>query len=280
MNSTRNMLEKEMKSLLAQLAVSARQYDNGNEAAALRLALDVRAIFHNHAKTMSLFNQLQLKNNVFLLSTTAQYIPGYSLNYTGLVREKNTESAEASPETKKTEEYLPLCNIDKEFTNKWHIFDDWWKELVVSSKIRTLSRQDIVLMIANQDEGAHIDGEPDDNYSGLQCNAEGWLYAGNEQEGVLSYRAAYATMRQIVFEILKSFEYFENIKSYSRRADIKLNALCFNDVIYFAPFECEKYPMTAEALVDKRFNHIERREVYFDSLIFHDGNKNGRIIAM
>lgn len=281
MNNKRLMLEKELKSLLARLVVAARQYDQGNAEAARKLAIDVRAIFHNPTGSLSLFNQLQLKNNVFLLSTAGQYVPGYSLNYTGLVKEMNKGDAEAeNQDIKKTDAYLPLCNVDKEFTNKWHTADDWWKELVLSSKVHSLSRQDLVLMAAGQDAEAHTGDEADDQSARLKYSPEGWTYSLNGEEVLITYSAAYATIRQIVFEILKSFEYFDNIKSYNRRADIKLNALYIKDRLYFAPFECEKYTGSAEALVDKRVTNIERREVYFDSLVFHDGNKNGRIIAM
>jgi|GEM_PF-2495709 hypothetical protein len=281
MNSKRFTLEKELKSLRARLAASAVQYDQGRAEAAQTLAIDIRTIFHNPTGSLSLFNQLQLKHNVFMLSTTGQYIPGYSLKYFGLVKETSMKDTEANQETKKPDGYLPLCKVDKDFTNKWHIADDWWNELVLSSKVFSLSRKDLVLLIANQIEGVYLDGDNGDEHIGLKSGSEGWTCSRDGEEDVtVTYNSAYATMRQIVFEILKSFEYFDKIKSYNRRADINLNALYLKDILYFAPFECEKYSGSAEALVDKRVTKIEKRDVYFDSLIFHDGSKNGRIIAM
>jgi len=136
-------------------------------------------------------------------------------------------------------------------------------------------------MTANQEGGTHLPGAVDEKYAQYKYDsARGWKFMVGEMEIPLSNHAVYATMRQIAFEILKSFEYYNNTKSYTRKAETNLNAIFFDDKVYFASYECEKYPLTAAALVDPRMSRIEKRGVFFDSLNFKDGSKNGRILAI
>jgi len=266
--------ERKLADRLLQLRSAAKQYDSGDMAAATEMALEARAIFHDGQASASLLSQLYLKNVLFLLSTTTQYIPGQPGAYYGLLGRKNDGDGGSF-------ELLPLSQLDPEFVNKWHGFDDWWNELVVNGDGFSLSRRDIVLMIANQDDGRHLGAHPDPEYAGLPYEGQsGWKYAGHEGESVFAAQLAFATMRQIAFETAKSFEYHSKIKSYTRKVEAKLNAIYINDKLYFAVYECEKFPGTAAALVDPRHDHIESRDICFDSLIFKDGSKNGRILAI
>jgi hypothetical protein len=178
---------------------------------------------------------------------------------------------------KGTGELTPISQLDPEFVNKWHSFADWWQELVANGNGYSLSRQDVVLMIANQTAEADRDA----SHTGpIYDDATGWIFPGPEGESIFEKKHAYASMLQIAYEILKSFEYHGKIKSYTRKVQTKLNAIYFNDKVYFASYGCEKYPMTAAALVDPRKERIETREVCFDSLNFKDGSKNGRVLAI
>lgn len=273
MAKTRETTQKHLDGHLVIMTVSAKLYDEGSLEEAINMAVSARALLHNSTKADSLINQLQIKNNIFMLSTTTQYIPGKPGAYYGLLGEIAAEGEESKGNL------LPMCQVDEEYVNKWHGVDDWWNELAVNDKAFSLSRKDVVLMIANQNEGTHIDGDNDSNYAALERNSSGWVQTG-EQESIFSNHDAYATMRQITFELLKSFEYHYKLKSYSRKAETKLNAIYIDDKVYFASYDCEKYPLTAAALVDPRMSRIEKREVFFDSLINKDGSKNGRIIAI
>lgn len=266
--------KRKLADRLLQMRSAAKQYDSGDMAAALEMALEARAIFHDGQASASLLSQLYLKNVLFLLSSTTQYIPGQPGAYHGLLGRKNEGDGDPV-------ELLPLSQIDPEFVNKWHGFNDWWNELVVNGNGFTLSRKDIVLMIANQEGGTHLGNQSDPGYSSLPYESQtGWKYNSREGESVFATQLAYATMRQIAFEIAKSFEYHHKIKSYTRKVETKLNAIYLEGMLYFASYECEKYPMTAAALVDPRHDHIENRDICFDSLIFKDGSKNGRILAI
>lgn len=269
-------LQKMMDNHLKNLTDLTKSYDDGNAEAALGMAVSARAIFHDGIQSAALLNQLGLKNLFFLLSTTTQYIPVRRQPYYGLLRNKCLAGEEPG---QGTGELTPISLLDPEFVNKWHGFDDWWHELVANGDGYSLSRQDMVLMIANQ--AAELGNDPDENYTGLPYDgSSGWSFNGQEGASIFEKILAYATMRQIAFEILKSFEYHNKIKSYTRKAETKLNAIYFEDKLYFASYQCEKYPMSATALVDPRKQRIETRDVCFDSLTFKDGTKNGRILAM
>jgi len=267
-------LQIQLDGHLAIMVVANQKYDDNDESQALNLALSAREIFHNPPGSDSLINKLQIKNSLYLLSTTTQYVPSKPEPYIGLLGEKkNPGDAKAV--------LLPLSALEPEFMNKWHVFDDWWNELVINDGDLSFSRKDIVLMTANQEGGIHLPGAVDEKYAQFNYDpARGWKFKVGEMEIPLSNHAVYATMRQIAFEILKSFEYYNNTKSYTRKAETNLNAIFFDDKVYFASYECEKYPLTAAALVDPRMSRIEKRGVFFDSLNFKDGSKNGRILAI
>lgn len=265
--------ERQMGNVLQQMTDAAKRFDKGDSEAAIGMAINARAIFHD-GSAASLLNQLYLKNVIYLLSTTTQYLPGKPGAYYGLLTLRGAEGDSQ-------DELLPIVQVVPEFVNKWHSCNDWWNELVVNGDGYSLSRQDIVLMIANKAGGSNLDGETDPGYADMPyVPSSGWKYSGYEGESIFANQLAYRTMYQIVFEILKSFEYHNKIKSYTRKVETKLNAIYFHDKLYFASYECEKYAATAAALVDPRHDRIETREVCFDSLLFKDGSKNGRILAI
>lgn len=271
-----NEIEKLMDDHLQNLTDLVRSYDEGNTEAAIEMAVSARAIFQDRGQSAALFSQLGLNNLFFLLSTTTQYIPGQLKPYYGLLDRKCLEGEEPG---KGTGELTPISQLDSEFVNKWHSFGDWWQELVVNDVGFSLSRQDLVLMIA--DQAAGFDGDGDASHAGFTYDdSSGWIYPGAEGESLFEKQLAYASMRQLAYEILKSFEYHSKIKSYTRKVQTKLNAIYFNDKVYFASYGCEKYPMTAAALVDPRKERIETREVCFDSLNFKDGSRQGRVLAI
>lgn len=271
-----NELEKLMNDHLQNLTDQAKLYDAGDDEAAIQMAFSARAIFQEREQSGSLFSQLGLQNLLFLLSTTTQYIPGQPKPYYGLLDRKCLEGELPG---QGTGELTPISQLDSEFVNKWHSFGDWWQELVANGDGYSLSRRDVVLMIANPAAG--VDGDRDASHtSPAYDDSSGWIYPGPGGKSIFEKKHAYASMRQIAYEILKSFEYHSKIKSYTRKVQTKLNAIYFNDKLYFASYECEKYPITAAALVDPRKERIETREVCFDSLNFKDGSRNGRILAI
>lgn len=268
-------LQKTLDAHLLNIKSLARSYDDGDEEAASGMASDAGAIFQDGKQAASLLGRMGLKNSFFLLSTTTQYIPAQKTPYYGLLSRRCLEGEKPG---QGSGELTPIIQLDPEFVNKWHGWDDWWNELVANGEGYSLSRREVVLMIAQQSAGLDSDGDQPASLG--YDSSSGWIFAGAEGDSIFEKRLAYATMRQIAFEILKSFEYHNKIKSYTRKGETRLNAIHFDGKVYFASYQCEKYPMSAAALVDPRRERIETREVCFDMLTFKDGTMNGRILAI
>jgi hypothetical protein len=87
---------------------------------------------------------------------------------------------------------------------------------MVCEKSPIFSRKDIVLLLANKDGGAHIDGEIDDRYVDIKYNNSiGRMFF----DGIIEYsfpdNAAYVSARQIAHEFLVPYNYYTKIKSSS-----------------------------------------------------------------
>jgi len=98
-------------------------------------------------------------------------------------------------------------------------FDRWWRDpLVEASNQKRFSRENLVLIMANQGGGAHVDAGVDANYSDLVVDflgAEIVTDAGNEIDidgvgpfgsGRAQGNVAAASVRQIAYEVLQTLK--------------------------------------------------------------------------
>jgi hypothetical protein len=78
------------------------------------------------------------------------------------------------------------------------------------------TRKDLVLSIANQDGGAHVDPQLDEDYAGLtRKNSIGWVAEIDGKIIPNESNPALASIRQIAYKVLESLkrklpEYFNN----------------------------------------------------------------------
>lgn len=56
-------------------------------------------------------------------------------------------------------QYLPNIIYDKDNRYFCYTFDDWWNEVIFDDKSNVFTRKDIILFVANNDGGAHVDPE-------------------------------------------------------------------------------------------------------------------------
>ena len=110
-------------------------------------------------------------------------------------------------------------------------FKDWWEGVIFSdSKNRALTRADVVLTAANQDGGAHVDGEIREDYAELHFeNSLGWV---DEQGKPPSGDVRYVAIRQMAHEVLKTFvpgysKTLEDVHTSRRQAEISVGKMCF-----------------------------------------------------
>lgn len=186
------------------LSKSAKEYDNGDEIEAKRMATSLRILFHNTNKSHSLFKQLNeknLKSGFIFLSSSSMYIPANLLSSWLLGSVSITNGIAMYKPIGLNTQDLHLLN-----------FNDWWNEVIFDDKKYKLTRKDIILFISNQDGGAHVDPCLDKRYAAIvKYNSLGWC-DGNGQP--INGNPAYAAIRQIVDEVLASNNiYFKKLSS-------------------------------------------------------------------
>lgn len=172
---------------------SAEEFDGGHKSEAKRLAVSLRVLFHATAQSHSLLSQLNRLSGKFI-STSIPYDPKNGLSHCGLIM--------TAMSTTHAEYVAPL---DDFIFQRWLSFPEWWEEIVfVDNKKNTLSRKTLVLSIANQDGGAHVDPKLTDVYARLsRQNSLGWiLTTGEDMPAIESPERA--AIRQIAHETLKT----------------------------------------------------------------------------
>jgi hypothetical protein len=178
---------------------SANAYDEGYTDEAKRLATTIRVLVHDTVSSTSLLQQLNEKTRAFH-DTAIPGVPGNLATYGALVQMALGPNGDV---------YVPF--LDGPFPSGWTpvgvAFDKWWRRIVFTNPERlAMSRKDLVLAVANQDGGAHIDPSLSEAYAALsRQNAMGWVF---EKEGAhfVVRPAELAAVRQIAHELLKTFD--------------------------------------------------------------------------
>lgn len=89
-------------------------------------------------------------------------------------------------------------------------FSEWWEEIIIKANSIESTRNKIVSDIANTDGGAHYDPSlPEQYYNLSRANGSGWVIETEDGSEAPSANPVPATMRQMAFEVLKSFYNFD-----------------------------------------------------------------------
>ena len=83
-------------------------------------------------------------------------------------------------------------------------FEEWWGEVVLMDDRRaTMSRRDLVLSVADQDGGAHVDPALNETYARLtRQNSLGWTVTDGKTTRPVR-KVERAALRQIAHEVFK-----------------------------------------------------------------------------
>ena len=218
-------LQQHLQEQIDFLQSSANAYDQGKEIEAKRMAAIVRTLVHDTANSKSLLGQLDMKKDKFL--STCQIFQDSPVAQRGLI------STFLGGDSAKYYALLDDAGVSKEME-----FEDWWNEDVFIMKGQngektSFSRKDIILTVANQDGGAHIDPEIEATYAKLsRHNLLGDL-RGEGATWEVYKNPERATIRQITHELLKVV-----IQNYTKRPDIKGDGyLVGNMMLNFASAE-------------------------------------------
>jgi len=194
---TQAELEEHLQEHLQFLESSAKAFDAGCDGEAKRLAVSIRVLLHDTQSSHSLLGQLNQKDIDFY-DTSFDYDPDNLATHGGLVA--------ISMGPKGTQYVAMLDNLPMEAIPQLK-FEEWWnKPVFVDQERHQLTRKQLVLAIANQDGGAHVDPGLDETYAKLsRHNSLGWMIStdGGEQPMAGPERAA---IRQVAHEVLKSLK--------------------------------------------------------------------------
>ena len=196
--------EKHLSEHIYFMKASARSFDHGFESEAKRLAVSLRVLLHDTPKSVSLLAQLGKKNIPFL-DTSSRFNPNNFLTFHGLISLQGSASGVG---------YIPYLDDPPHAFTQEIDFEKWWNAVVIADKKgNKLSRRDLVLAVANQDGGAHVDPGLNEVYANLsRHNSLGWYYE-NPSGQQAPNGAELASIRQIAYEVLRSLE----IKSKKKR---------------------------------------------------------------
>ncbi len=200
MTHSQSELYKRLQEQLQFIKTSSELYDNGNHLESKRIATAVRVICHNTKNSTSLLNHLDLEKNMQFMNTGFPYDSRNLLTFNKLV----------SISIGKKAEFVPLLN---NFNHEFISFQRWWDEeiIIVDNKKNWFTRKDLILSVVNKDGGAHVDATLDQPYYQLsRKNSIGWVYSNNKENLPLE-NIVLTSIRQIAFEVIKSFEELEKI---------------------------------------------------------------------
>ncbi len=189
-------LHKHLKEQIEFIECSASSYDSGFEGEIKRLAVAVRVLVHDTAKSTSLLTLIN-KKGVDFLDTSMPFDENNQMTHSGLVQ-INLGRRGSKP--------LPL--LDDGPFSRTTSFDLWWNGIVFVDKDRNeFSRKDIVLSLANKEGGAHVDKKLDEKYAMLRKNNSlSWFHVTSDGKQTPSADHVPATMRQIAHEALKTLK--------------------------------------------------------------------------
>jgi len=190
---TKSDLERQLSDQLQFLEDSANRYDQGHENEAKRMAITLRILLYDHRNSRSLLGQLELKNIKFLDT---------AIENTSNVHTAHCALARILFAGKKTQYVALLDDAPGKMTD----YDNWWNGVIFEdNEGNKISRNDIILTMADQDGGAHVDPCIRKDYSRLSKGQSlGHMYMSSDRGWVNMQGAELASVRQIAHEVLKS----------------------------------------------------------------------------
>ncbi len=189
-------LESQIQDQLGFLERSCEAFDDGYTDEFKRLAVTLRVLLHDTAKSHSLLERLGMKSGGFYAYSTP-------INGRNLLTDWPLAIARIGSDGIALMPALDNAGVTPRLIG----FDDWWSELVYRDPNAsiTLDRRSIVLAVANKDGGAHVDPEVDDIYAHLVNQGIGMI--AQTPHGEMTFEdLEKVSIRHIAFEVLKSIQ--------------------------------------------------------------------------
>lgn len=201
---------------------ACEQYDHGHFYFAKQMSGVLRTLLKDpentrNSQTRSLLKSLEVKDTMKFYNTGYEAKdPIINISIVGMVNVPST----APLSSDKEHIYLPVLNNSPLIDVKWIDFNSWWKSNVLVSKCEShnvsFTRERIILGMAEQDGGVHIDryNKVDKDYFNIaQHIYKPFMHVSNSGEEHNILFLEYALIRQLSHEILISINRAFNICS-------------------------------------------------------------------
>jgi hypothetical protein len=212
-------LQKHLDDQLDFLRDACNQYDSGKENRAKQIAAGLRVLFHDTRNSKSLLGQLGQISSRKWLDSAGPIAP---MNLMGSNNLAFTRVTMTSDDGDVAPSYVPVLGDYAEIPplvartafgtaslarGTFLEFDRWWGMIVIDDKQANFSRSDLVLAVANQDGGSHVDPAIEETYQRLtRMNSMGFMAASHKIEAAPFDSPVPAALRQIAFETLESID--------------------------------------------------------------------------
>lgn len=213
-------LQSALGEQLAFLEASSLAFDAGFTSEAKRLAVTIRVLVHDAGRSRSLLRQLGLKSGKFY-DSALDLQPSNLATHSGLVMTAMKRGSSS---------YVAM--LDGMPFQRWTDFNSWWsKPVFVDDQRKTLTREKLVLTMANQDGGTHVDPALDEIYHRLtRQNSMGWMHVSGATETPLPDPAG-PSVRQIAHELLKSLK-----ADYAKMAEFDADLIIGGEAVFDSPY--------------------------------------------
>ncbi len=214
-------MERHLQEQLGFLERSAEAFDAGYEAEAKRLAVTIRVLVHDTGASRSLLSQLDRKNTKFCDSA-------FDVDPTSLIAHAGLAGVSVGPLGVK---HAARLDGDDPSWFRPADFDTWWNKVVIRDREgRQLTRRDLVLAVANQDGGAHVDPALDEDYARLSRDDTLGRYTGDVTRMIPLTAVELVSIRQISHEVLKTLK-----PGYEKKPRSEGAAIIGNATVHFQP---------------------------------------------
>lgn len=205
---------EQLEQQVSLLVDSCHSYDNGKFIHSKLLSNIIRTIVKDvdkptpRTRTKSLLFHLNCKQTMKFYNTGYEAIdPQININLVGIAHIPNN-----LPTIKRQSDniYLPLLDNSQQIDVRWLKFDDWWNSKIIVYKSKsldiTITRKSIVMTMAEQDGGTHVDSKEDVemDYLALATATKSLFHTvrGGRETPIINLH--YALVRQIAHELIIS----------------------------------------------------------------------------
>jgi hypothetical protein len=229
--------DQQLKRQTTFLHRSCKIFDDGEYDEAIRLAVTLRVLLHQTKQSTSLLDHMGIKHRLnfidtgiyrhILKDTLQRFVdgvnPGATVSATnpadvGLVEQGYIESGQVGWYAPLRLRRFPRSSPFGAAIRDISKFDSWWNDpLVETTNQKLFSRANLVLIMANQDGGGHVDAGLDADYQDLCIDPLGRAEvhfgpikkAPGEAIRDIKNNVAFASIRQIAYEFLTTIERYE-----------------------------------------------------------------------